>query len=61
MNLLESWPPNLKSKNNNIYLIKLSQILKEVLYLTSRKNSMFSLFYSLLLRFLVQFITFIDI
>ena len=61
MNLLESWPPNLKSKNNNIYRIKLSQILKEVLYLTSRKNSMVSLFYSLLLRFLVQFITFIDI
>ena len=61
MNLLESWPPNLKNKNNNIYLIKLSQMLKEVLYLTSRKNSMFSLFYSLLLRFLVQFMTFIDI
>ena len=36
-------------------------MLKEVLYLTSRKNSMFSLFYSLLLRFLVQFMTFIDI
>ena len=61
MNLLESWPPNLKSNNNNIYHIKLSQILKEVIYLTSRKSSMFSLFYSLLLRFLVQFMTFIDI
>ena len=37
------------------------QILKEVIYLTSRKSSMFSLFYSLLLRFLVQFMAFIDI
>ena len=61
MNLLESWPPNLKNKNNNICHIKLLHILKEVIYLTSRKSSMFSLFYSPLLRFLVQFVTFIDI